>query len=339
MQKNRENADILDARLKSIGKLGLGLFPTPVHRLYRLEKDLEYNRIYIKRDDMTGIGAGGNKIRSLEFLLQDAKMHNCDVVIASGPVQSNLCTLAANASAKAGLDCILVHNGAIPCRKEGNLLLNWISGVKSHFLGEVSLEARSKYVESLYQKLIEEGHRPYIIQNGATCPVGSLGYVSAALELYRQNIDGALEIEHIFAPGGNGGVACGLIYGNAILGYPFQIHIISVDDTSDVLMDNIKKVMFQLRDLVGIDLPKPVEESCSIYDGYTGGGWGKNTPESEQAVMSLPRLEGIYIENIYTSKTLVGMINMIRQGEINGNVCYLHTGGLGSLFGQYDISQ
>lgn len=121
---------------------------------------------------MTGLGPGGNKLRSLEFLLGEAAEEKADVILASGPLQSNLCTLAAAACAKAGLQCILVHNGDEPRHMEGNVLLNRLLGAQSHYLGPVTAEERSAYVEKLAREL-SGGHRPYIVRNGATSRPGA----------------------------------------------------------------------------------------------------------------------------------------------------------------------
>ena len=160
--------------------------PTPLHRLHRLEEQWGCPKIYIKRDDMTGIGPGGNKIRSLEYILGEAVKEGSKVILAAGPAQSNLCTLTAAACAKVGLDCELVHNGTEPEKKQGNLLLNQILGVKSHFLGDVDSDARNAFVEELFEKYRREGRNPYVVRNGATTGRGALGYTAAVPELMKQ---------------------------------------------------------------------------------------------------------------------------------------------------------
>ena len=123
--------------LKGFSKQQLVVYPTPLHRLKRLEKAIGHNSLWVKRDDMTGLGMGGNKIRNLEYLLGDAMKKDCDTIIVSGPLQSNLCSLAASAARKLGLECISVHNDDCPNTLEGNILLNHILGVQSIYLGKV----------------------------------------------------------------------------------------------------------------------------------------------------------------------------------------------------------
>lgn len=324
----------LEHALSRVSQVPLASLPTPFERLTRTEQILNYSDIYIKRDDLTGLGPGGNKLRSLEFLLGDALDQGADVILAAGPLQSNLCTLTAAACARLGLRCILIHNGAEPARKEGNVLLNHLLGAESHYLGEVSSAERAEYVDILAQKLSEK-HRPYIIKNGATSGRGALGYVKAIPELLRQAKAMDLSDLTIFAPGGNGGVASGLIYGNALCGFPFRIVIISVENDRDRLTADIQRTIKESEEILGLPFSCKLDDACTIIDRYRGGGWGVNTPQSSRLITDFARTEGIFIENIYNSKVLVGMYDQIRSHKTDGPVCFLHTGGFGSLFAQY----
>lgn len=325
----------LETFLEKTERVPLMPAPTPLHRLHRLEEQWGCRDIYIKRDDMTGIGPGGNKIRSLEYILGEAVKEGSRVILAAGPAQSNLCTLTAAACAKLGLDCELVHNGAEPEKKEGNLLLNQILGVKSHFLGEVDSDVRNAFVEELFEKYCKEGRNPYVVRNGATTGRGALGYTAAVPELMKQCREQGISGMTIFAPGGNGGVAAGLVYGNAVMGNPFRIVIVSVEDDRENLRRHIADTVGEVEAITGIPAGKPVEELCSIEDGFRGQGWGVNTSESAREIFEFARAEGIFIENIYNSKVLVGMRDWLEKGKTKGPVCYLHTGGFGSLFAQY----
>lgn len=328
--------DQLCACLKQIGKAEMGLFPTPLHRLRNLEETLRFEKIFIKRDDMTGLGPGGNKVRSLEFIMRQVLDGHHDLVIVSGPMQSNLCTLAANACARLRVECVIVHNGEEPEHYTGNELLNQISRVKTYYAGNISRPERDEYVERLSEAYRTQGRRPYVIENGATTGFGALGYVNAAAELLRQNREQGLEIHDIFVPGGNGGVAAGLIYGNAWLGCPFCINVVSVDDELPVLYEGIRETVSQIGEITGISIEGIRGKGYNILDDYRGGGWGSNTPESVEAVLQFPREEGLYLENVYNSKVVAGMMDWIRRGKTKGNVCFLHTGGFGSLFAQFE---
>lgn len=307
---------------------------TPFHRMARFCSDLS-TTAYIKRDDMTGIGPGGNKIRSLEFLLGQAMDEKCDCILVAGPGQSNLCTLTAAACARLGLECEVIHNCDCPDVKQGNLLLNHLLHVKSHFLGPVTSEERGNYVERLLKDYKNQGKRPFVIRNGATNGRGALGYTAAILELKEQCRQQEISDMTIFAPGGNGGVAAGLVYGNTLMGNPFHIVIVSVEDEKSVLESHIQTTVHEAEEITGIPCPTPINQLCEITDAYRGGGWGENTTESSCAAEEFPCLEGIFVENVYNSKVLVGMRDWIKKAKVSGPVCYLHTGGFGSLFSQY----
>lgn len=323
--------------LQRFPKQELVVYPTPLHRLKSLEKAICDNSLWIKRDDMTGIGMGGNKIRNLEYLLGDAIEKECDTIIVSGPLQSNLCSLAASAARKLGLDCISVHNDDSPDTLEGNVLLNHILGVQSVYLGKVDTQERTKYVEQIYRNLIKEGKKPYIIYNGGSTPLGALGYVEAAVELYEQCIANDIDIKHVFIPGGNGGIAAGFIFGTGLLDMPFHVHIISVEYPKKELRNIIADFKIGLEDLMEAKINYSFDEFVTVYEDYRGEGWGCSTEESDEMIFNLARLEGIFIEKVYTSKTVVGMVDRIKKNMIpkDEGVCYIHTGGLGSLFAQF----
>ena len=308
--------------------------PTPLHALSGCS---EYKDVqaYIKRDDMTGLGPGGNKVRSLEYILGEAVSIGCKKILAAGPVQSNLCTLTAAACARLGLECELVHNGEEPEKKEGNLLLNGLLGTVSHFLGSCDSSERNAYTEELAASYEKAGIPSYVVRNGATTGRGALGYTAAVREMKRQCEEMQIHNMTIFAPGGNGGVAAGLIYGNEMLGRPFRIVIISVEDDRDTLIRHIEKTIHETEKITGITMEAAVEETAEISDLYRGAGWGMDTRESKEEILRFSRQEGIFIENIYNSKVVVGMKDWIRKGKAKGAVCYLHTGGFGSLFAQY----
>jgi len=326
---------MLDEKIREMPRIKLGCLPTPIERLFNFEKKLGSGKIYIKRDDLTGLGPGGNKIRSLEFILGEAVSEKCGTIIVAGPLQSNLCTLAACACAKAGLKCISVHNGVEPKRAEGNQLLNKLLNIESHYLGNISSNERNNYARELKDSLTKKGSPAYFIENGATTGMGAMGYVDAIIEMKKQAQELNIPLKSIYAPGGNGGVAAGLIYGNALYGFPFEINIISVEYNKKELTYEIEKVFNQLKEIINVPFDYKTEDICNIIDDYTGEGWGINTLESERIVHTFPQMEGIFVENVYTSKVLAGMEDLAKQGKLPDGACYLHTGGFGSLFSQY----
>ncbi len=142
--------------LRETDRVPLMPMPTPLHPMHYQPSGKNVS-LLIKRDDMTGVGPGGNKIRSLEFLLGEARSKGASKILAAGPEQSNLCALTAAACAKAGLDCELIINAAEPARKEGNLLLEELLGTKIHFLGPCDGAVRNRRMEEGYSRRRNDG--------------------------------------------------------------------------------------------------------------------------------------------------------------------------------------
>ena len=251
--------------LRETDRVPLMPMPTPLHPMHYQPSGKDVS-LFIKRDDMTGVGPGGNKIRSLEFLLGEARSKGASKILAAGPEQSNLCALTAAACAKAGLDCELIINAAEPVRKEGNLLLEELLGTKIHFLGPCDGAVRNRRMEELAAAYQSAGEQVYVVRNGATTGRGALGYTAAVVEMKRQCEDLGIGRMTIFAPGGNGGVAAGLIYGNQLMGQPFRIVIVSVEDDRETLTAHIRSTISEAEEITGLPMDVPVEQAAEILD-------------------------------------------------------------------------
>lgn len=321
--------------IKKVPRVSLGIWPTPLQPMERLGVKAGIP-LFMKRDDLNGLGPGGNKVRSLEYLLYEARQNGADTVLASGPAQSNLCTLAACAAAKLGMKAVLVHNAAAPSRFEGNALLNHLVGAESHYIGAGTTEfQRADRVAELEMGLRAEGREPYTVLLGASTGLGALGYVNVVAELVQQCLAAKIDLRHLFVPGGNGGVATGVVYGNWLLGSPFEVHVISVEDDYSGLRKAMERILDEIEPITGERPAAPAEDLCDLQAGYRGDGWSCNTPESAAMVEAFPKMEGVFIENVYNSKVVVAMLDYIQKGLVKENACYLHTGGFGSLFAQY----
>lgn len=322
--------------LQDVGKLSLGLLPTPLQEMPNAAREMGAATAYVKRDDLTGLGPGGNKVRNLEYILGDAARMGADTVIVSGPAQSNLCAIAACACAKTGLGCVLVLNGQENPAMTGNLLLDRLTGAEVIYLGPVKKEERNAYMQKVKADLEAAGKRPYVIENGASTGYGAIGYMDALLELDMQNNSLKNKVKSIFIPAGNGGVAAGLVFANDLIGRPFQIVPVSTEFTKPELTGKMRSIIAEAEEILGVPFASDMEDACHITDEYYGGGWGIDTKESRKAVEQFAKLEGFYIENIYTAKTFVGMCDCVKKGIVDKEgVCFWHTGGFASLFAQY----
>lgn len=331
-------------------KLELGCYPTPLQRIRRVEEEFSLPvPFYIKREDLSGLGPGGNKVRCMEYLLEEAVSQGCSIVVASGPYESNLCTTVAAACAALSLDCTLVYNSFQPEDRRGNMVLNKILDVREVFLGSCSGVERNEKAALLCDGYRAEGKKPFLIENGASTGLGVLGYIDMLREIKEEMVkgditahksegktagtDGPKKLGRIFVPGGNGGIAAGLICGNYLENMPFEITVISVEHSKEILENRIKKLIKETEKYIG-PIGCGLESLCEVTDRYAGDGWGSNTKESSRMVKRFPHLTGIYIENIYCSKTVVGAVTEAEKGLAGLPVIYIHTGGFASLFAQ-----
>ncbi len=324
------------ACLSAFARVRLGHFPTPLQRLARLGAALGHDGLYVKRDDLSGLSLGGNKTRSLEYLLGDALRQGADTIVTAGGLHSNLCSLTAAACAKMGLRCILVHNDDPPAVLEGNMLLNHLYGAESVFVGKRSEEERAAEMERRAASLRAGGSRPYVIHNGASVPMGALGYVNAALELNRQAPGAGCALRHVAIVGAMGGTASGFVFGTSLLEKPFHVHVVSVEYTKEELHRRMSDLLSGIADITGLKPRHDPWKVATIHDEYLGGGYGIPTGESREALRMLAETEGIILENVYTAKTAAGFTGLVRRGIIPKGeaACFIHTGGMAALFAQ-----
>jgi 1-aminocyclopropane-1-carboxylate deaminase/D-cysteine desulfhydrase-like pyridoxal-dependent ACC family enzyme len=310
--------------------------PTPLEPLSRLRKEIGCGPLYVKRDDCMPLGMGGNKIRSLEFWLGQAKAEGADVIVVAGAPVSNQCRLAAAAAAKIGLDCLILHSSDRPAKAEGNYLLNRILGAEIRFLGPVSEGQRGILAQAAMEELRNRGRRPYLIGNPA---LGALGYVSCAVELFCQAANSGIDLQDIVLPGSMGPTETGFILGNALLGNPFHVHLVSVEYSTEELSQRISKIYEDTCTVIGKKPQGKWDQRVDIYEDYLGKGYDHPTQESLSAIKTVARLEGLFLENTYTSKTFAGMIDLTEKGRIavTKPACVLHTGGTPALFAQQEV--
>lgn len=320
-------------KLAVVPRVKLFEAPTPLERMLRLEEDYDGAKLFLKRDDCMSLGMGGNKLRSLEFWMGKALAEKNDIVVVTGAPVSNQCRLTAAAAVKLGLDCLILHSSDEPALIEGNLLLNYLMGATIRFIGPVDEKRREELALTTVAELTEQGRSPYLIGDST---VGACGYVSGAFELYEQQQEQNNRIKHVFLAGSMGTTEAGFILGNALLGYPFEIHLISVEYTTSELGLRIKKILDDAVAYLGVTLEKTCLHKVHIYEEYLGGGYNIPTDDSLSAISIAASKEGFFLENTYTSKTFAGMLDLIKKKIIPRTepACFLHTGGIPALFAQ-----
>ncbi len=326
----------LQGALHNFPQAPLGIFPTPLQPLLRLGESIGCPELYIKRDDLTGLAMGGNKTRTLEFLLGEALSRGAETIITSGAPQSNLCCLTAAACARLGLKCILIHNAEQPNSMTGNLFLNHLLGAELRFVGDVDEHQREAIVAETAEVL---GDRAFAVRNGGSTPLGALGYVQGAVELQEQVTRRGIDLEHVVIVGAMAGTASGFVAGNALMGSPFRTHVISVEYSEEVLRGLLEEYSGAVMDLLKMEPAGPLFEGVQIYDEFLGEGYGMANQPTLDAALRVARTEGFFCETVYVAKTISGLIGLIERGDIPSGeaVCTWHTGGHPALFTQADL--
>lgn len=309
---------------------------TPLGRLERLGRALGHDGLYIKRDDLMPVGMGGNKLRNIEFWLGECFAQGADLLIVAGGVASNQCRLVAAAAALADVECHILHSAPEPDASEvptGNALLNELLGVKRVYLGALAEAERNEAARRYAAEREREGRRPYIA--GAPVP-GALGYVAAALELHAQAERVGADIRHVVVAGSMGPTEAGLLWGSALLGGAFAVHMPSVEYEAAELRRLVLEICDGISQRMGFAPPVPYGGLFRIYDDFLGGGYDLPTAESLAAVRRLAALEGIFVETTYNAKVFHALEALVRRGDLppGEGVCVLHTGGIPALFGQ-----
>jgi D-cysteine desulfhydrase family pyridoxal phosphate-dependent enzyme len=315
-------------------RIKLAQLPTPLHEMPRLAATLGGPRLFVKRDDLTGIVLGGNKARKLEYVLAEAKQNGADVVITTGGAQSNHCGQTAATAKMLGLDCVLVlYKGEHP-EFQGNQLIDDLCDAEVHIINEDGAgPRRPQMIENIAADLRKKGRKPYIIPAGASSPLGAVGYVNAVFELVTQLNDTGITANYLFDAVGSCGTIAGLVTGVKMCNAGFKVIGVSVSARKNVLAERTAVLANETSRLLKKNFTFAPEE-ITIYDDYTGAGYGILTPECLQAVKLVAQTEGIMLDPVYTGKAMAGMIDLIKKGRFSrqDTVIFLHTGGAPGLF-------
>jgi L-cysteate sulfo-lyase len=309
-----------------LSRIPLGFFPTPVHELKNLSAQLGGPRIWMKRDDCTGLALGGNKVRKLEYILADALQKKADVLITVGAVTSNHARQTAAAAAVLGLECHLVLIGRPPEIKQGNYLLDDVLGAKTVCVPNRMVDDT---VDSLMSEYRAQGKNPYYIPAGGHNVWGALAYRDGFQELVNQAY---FQIDAVFDAIGTGTTHAGLVLGKNSLHHPAEVIGISVGGSQTWCIDQILDVLHEAEMMLGL---APTSSSdLHIEEGYIGEGYTRLYPEVRETIKLLARSESILLDPVYTGKGMVGMLDLIRQGRYTReqNLVFWHTGGAPELF-------
>jgi D-cysteine desulfhydrase len=317
-------------------------FQTPIQFLPNLTKVMGGPNIYIKRDDMLGLTAGGNKTRKLEFLMADALAQGADTILTCGAVQSNHCRLTLAAAVKEGLKCQLILEERVPGSynpdASGNNYLFRLLGVEAIRVVKGGSDMMAE-LNKLADELRAAGRRPYVIPGGGSNPIGAMGYVACAEEILEQMFDMSINFDHIITPSGSAGTHAGLIAG--LIGNNANIPLtgISVNRSKQLQSDAVYHLAVQLCEKLGTrNVVAPGD--VIVFDDYVGPGYSLPTQAMVDAVQLLARTEAILVDPVYTGKTMAGMLDLIRKGYFDNckNILFVHTGGSPALYAYEQVT-
>jgi L-cysteate sulfo-lyase len=322
--------------------IGLSRLPTPLEPLNRLSEHLGGPTIWIKRDDYTGLGSGGNKLRKLDVVLHEALREGADTLVSGGVVQSNSQRLVAAAAAKLGLQCHLaVYHGRVePPAPEyeysGNALLNRIFGAHLHdvpWTGD-----RNTAIEELADTLRSEGRKPFVVPYGVSSPLGAVGYASAAAEIAEQALASGFDPASIVHCSGSAGSQAGLTVGAAICLPGVQIVGVDIDAEPARVRRDVVDIAGKAATLLQVDVDL---DTVEVVAGHAGPAYGVPHSATMDAMFLAGRLEALVLDPVYTGKAMAGLISMIEAGrwDRGDNVVFIHTGGTPAVFAYGDLSR
>jgi L-cysteate sulfo-lyase len=328
----------LATRLSRFRRLGLAHLPTPLEPMKRLSAHLGGPRLWVKREDCTGVGLGGNKLRKLDYVLCEAIDAGADTLVSGGVVQSNSQRQVAAAAAKLGLDCHLAvyHGRLAPPSPEyehtGNALLNRLFGATLH---DVPWNGdRNGAIHALADRLRGEGRKPYVVPYGVSNPLGAVAYASTIAEIAATGLSPAA-IVHCT---GSAGTQAGLVVGAQIALPRTRIVGIDIDAEPERVRADVLVYAEGAASLLDHALdPSGVE----VVAGHAGPAYGVPHAATVAAIRLGARLEGLVLDPVYSGKGLAGLIALVKSGRWtqDQDVVFVHTGGAPALFAYRHLFQ
>lgn len=317
-------------------------FFTPLEPAPNLSAALGGPEIWLKRDDLLGLAAGGNKTRKLEFLVADALAQGCDTLITVGAPQSNHCRLTLAAANKEGLKCRLVLEQRVPGsynpNASGNNFLYNLLGAESVSVVNAG-DDLSAAMQTIAGELEAQGRKGYVIPGGGSNALGALGYVACAHEIAAQSFDLGLAFDAIVVASGSCGTHSGLLVGAKSVNFDAPITGINVRRKRAEQESNLLKLAVETAKLLDIEAPKASE--VTALDEWVGPGYSLPSEEMVEAVRMTARSESVLLDPVYSGKAMAGLIGLIRRGELKRGqrALFVHTGGSPALYAYQNVLQ
>jgi D-cysteine desulfhydrase len=354
----------MTAVIHTAGAAGLGGFPrvelvtgpTPLHPAPRLSAELGV-RVLFKRDDLTGAGLGGNKLRGLEYIVADARRQGCDCLVTGAGPQSNWTMLAALSCLRYGIEPHVVCYGT-GAADEGNMRLHRWLGTSVRFTGSDERASVDAGIEAAGAELRAAGRRPYLVPRGGATPLGALGYIRASIELATQLARQGEAPSRLWLATGSCGTQAGLVAGVALTGAGHRVTGVSVSRPVAECCERVATLAASATALAaggaasaggggvaaggvapggggvapgggagGVEILAP-----EVVDGWIGPGYGVASAEGEAAARLVARLEGVFLDPVFGAKAMAALIAACRSGDVTGTQVFLVSGGAPTLF-------
>jgi D-cysteine desulfhydrase family pyridoxal phosphate-dependent enzyme len=322
-------------KFNDLPRIRLANLPTPLQELGNFSRELGGPKVYVKRDDMTGLAFGGNKTRKLEYILAEALAQNSDYIVTSAGFHSNWCTQTAAAARRLGLGVVLIkkgpENGYDPDEYDGNHLLHFLMGAEIKVARPEEVE---NVIEETMDELREKGHTPFRAEVTGSTPPGAAGYMNCMLEIMSQTVDMGFKPDYVIHTSGSGGTQAGLVIGARA--FSTGINVLASTSGSTTREDQVEKVHNIVQEaLQYMDLDLHItKDEIHVYDQYAGGGYGYISDNKVEAVNMLAKTEGLFIDPVYTATSVSCLIDLTRQNffDKDDSVIFIHTGGTPALF-------
>jgi D-cysteine desulfhydrase len=314
-------------------RLDFAQLPTPITPLGRTSRTWRGPAIWVKRDDDTGGLVTGNKIRKLQYVVNEALDQNADTLITCGGVQSNHCRATAAVASRVGLDCVLCLRGIPTDPPTGNYLLDRVLGAEVRFVTPEEYKAHDDVMDGVAEELRAAGRRPYVIAEGASMTTGTWGYIEACREIADAERTLGVTFDAIVHAVGSGGTSAGLEIGTRLFGLSAKVWGINVCDDAAYFRELIHRIASEAIDRYDLPVAFTAEE-IGIIDGYVGRGYALSSPEELQALVEVARREGLVLDPVYTVKAFLGLASEIHRPALARakNILFVHTGGIYGLF-------
>lgn len=321
--------------IESSKKVPFLQLPTPLEYLPRISEDLGIC-LYIKRDDLTSLGAGGNKLRKLEYLLYDARQKGATTLLTMGGAQTNHGRLTAAVAAKYGMKCVIVCVDEDPGELSANLLLDRLMDaevvIKQNDGRDIALQF-AETVASVKARYEAQGEVVYEIPMGGSNPIGMLGYYECAQELMAQVQQQKIVNATLCCAVGSLGTYIGLLAGLKNTDSSIRLHGIAIAPQPEDLPQRMTEAYHSFCDTYSLSSNiEPAE--FNVETAYTRGGYNNPSAEVRQAICYMARREAILLDPCYTGKAFAAILDMVREGKFHPGetVIFLHTGGIPGLY-------